>query len=439
MVLRCSLCAVLFAGIGAAQTAPSAAAVRPSILSPSTEVNRILPSWLTLGGQFRVRFEGYSGGGFGSSDDAYALTQLRLSVTIRPVSWLRFFGEGMDARALEKSPALPPYANTWDIRQGYAEAGDSEKGMFGLRAGRQELNFGDQRLIGASPWTNVGRVFDAVRGTVRYKGYRLDAFASSVVNATTDTWDHHLQGNNLHGLYGGIEKLIPNATLEPYILWRLQPRVKNEAGVVANMDEKVSGVRFVGKLPHGLDYGTEMVREFGGLGTDRIHAWAGHWVMGATAKAVPGARRLFAEYNYASGDKNPKDGDRGTFDQLYPSGHDKYGLADQVGWRNIKDIRLGLETKPLPRVGVAFEYNDWSLASATDALYVTAGAALARNTAGTAGTHVGQEADVIATWTPVKPVALSAGYGHIFPGEFLKNTTAGHSYSFPYMMAIWKF
>lgn len=435
------LCLAAVAAPGFSQTAtgvqgPSG---NPVVLSPSTELNNALPSWLSFSGQYRARFEGYTGGGYApNATDAYALSQLQLNVTIHPVSWLKFFGQGMDARAFEKAPALPPFQNTWDIRQAYIELGDSEKGTFGLRAGRQELAFGDQRLIGSSPWTNIERVFDAVRGTVRYDGYRVDVFTSSVVNAVTGTWDHHQQGNNLHGIYGGIEKLVPRATIEPYILWRVQPGVKNEAGVVAHLDEKVAGVRWVGKLPLGFDYGTEMVREFGSLGSDRIQSWAGHWVAGRTA-SVRFTPRVFGEFNYASGDKNPKDGIRGTFDQLYPSGHDKYGFADQVGWRNIKDTRAGIETKPRRNVTTTIEYNNWYLASATDALYVTAGTASFRSIAGTAGTHVGQEFDITATWTIFKPLVAGAGFGHIIPGEFLKKTTPGNPYNYPYAMFIWKF
>jgi hypothetical protein len=115
---------------------------------------------------------------------------------------------------------VPTFQNTWDIRQAYVELGNGEKQMFGLRVGRQEMNFGDQRLIGALNWTNSARTFDAARGTVRYKRYRLDLFAESVVNQVDVTWDHHQQANNLHGLYGGIEKLVPGATIEPYVLWR---------------------------------------------------------------------------------------------------------------------------------------------------------------------------------------------------------------------------
>lgn len=411
----------------------------PTWDSPSTEINKGLPSWLTFSGEYRARFEGYSGAGFApNATDDYLLSRLQLNLLIHPTPWLKIFGQGMDARSLEKSPAVPPYQNTWDIRQAYLELGDVSNRLFGLRAGRQELMYGDQRLIGNSAWTNAERVFDAVRGTFRYKGYRLDVFASSVVNAVTGTWDHHQQGNNLHGIYAGIDKLAPYITIEPYGYWRTQPGVKDEEGVVSKVNEKVGGVRIAGKLPRGFDYTAEMVREFGSLATDKIQSWAGHWVAGKTF-ATHWTPRVFGEYNFASGDQNPKDGIRGTFDQLYPSGHDLYGFADQVGWRNMKDTRAGVKVLPRPNVAVNFEYNNWYLDSATDALYNSAGTAGARSIAGTAGTHVGQEVDEYATWVIIKPLMVGAGIGHILPGEFLKNTTKGNPYTYPFMMAVWKF
>lgn len=215
--------------------------------------------------------------------------------------------------------------------------------------------------------------------------------------------------------------------------------MKNEEGIVANVDEKVTGIRWVGKVRGGVDYGTEMVKEFGGLGADRIRAWAGHWVVGETVKSAWSSPRVYAEFNHASGDKNSKDGIRGTFDQLYPTNHDKYGLSDQVGWRNINDFRTGLETKPYKKGTVSVEYNDWYLASRFDSMYNAMGTALFRSPTGVAGTHVGQELDVIATYIVVKPLVVSAGFGHIFPGEFLKNTTPGNAYNFPYIMFTYKF
>lgn len=422
-----------------AQTQAPAPPAPNAMFSPSGEINRGLPSWIRFGGEYRARFEGYTGAGFRpDTTDAYWLSRVRLDVTIQPVRWLKFYVQGQDARAIAKQPGQPPFENTWDIHQGYGELGDFEKGTYALRVGRQEINLGDQRLVGSSNWTNAARTFDAIRGTVNYHGWKFDVFAASVVNAVNDTWDHHQQGNNLHGLHGEITKLVPNTTIEPYVLWRLQPGVRSEAGVVSKLDEKVPGIRWVGRLPRGFDYQIEMVKELGSVGTDDVSAWAGHWVLGKTFK-TRWTPRPWIEYNYATGDADAKDGSRGTFDQLYPTAHEKYGLADQVGWKNIRDFRAGIDTKPQKNWTLTAEYNNWFLANRFDALYNTSSTALARSAAGTAGTHVGQELDVIATWSIAKPLQAGAGFGHIFPGEFLKNTTPGRSYNFPYVMFTYKF
>lgn len=416
----------------------------PAAFSPAAEVNRVLPSWLRFGGEYRGRFEGYSGGGFKpDTTDAYWLSRVRLNLTIRPVSWFRIYAEGQDARAIAKQPGQPPYENVWDIRQAFAELGDAEKGIFAVRVGRQEINYGDQRLVGSSNWTNTARTFDAVRAIANFAmpaaAVRLEVFAASVVNVVDDTWDHHQQGNNFHGIHGEVTKLVPGASIEPYVYWKLQPGLKNEAGAVARLDEKIPGIRWVGKLPVGFDYQLEMAKEVGSLGSDQIHAWAGHWVVGHSSPKVTLKPRFWAEYNYASGDRNAKDGTRGTFDQLYPTAHDKYGLADQVGWKNLRDLRTGVETVPAKHWTATLEYNDWHLASAFDALYNTSSTALARSATGTAGSHIGQELDLVANWTVSPSFQVGSGIGHIFPGEFLKKTTSGSGYTFPYVMFMYKF
>jgi len=183
----------------------------------------------------------------------------------------------------------------------------------------------------------------------------------------------------------------------------------------------------------------EMAKETGSLGSDKVSAWAGHWVLGRTLASVPLKPRPWIEYNYATGDANAKDGIRGTFDQLYPTAHDKYGLADQVGWKNIRDLRLGVETKPRKNWTATLEYNDWYLANAHDALYNTSSTAIARSANGTAGTHAGQELDLTATWSVFSSLQTGAGFGHIFPGEFLRKTTPGNAYTFPYVMLNYRF
>jgi hypothetical protein len=437
-----SLIALLVADVHAQQSAAAAKPLPPQSKRLSDYINDDLPRWLRFNGEYRARLEGIGGAGFRrDAADAYVLSRVRINTTLIPFTWLRAQFQGQDAQVMERNakPDGPPYEDTFDLRQAYIEIGNVEASRFGLRVGRQELAFGEQRLIGHLNWTNTARTFDAVRASYRHKDYRIDAFAASVVNLREGEFDKRTDGNNLHGVYAAFSTLIPNATVEPYILWRVARGLRSEAGTVAKLDFKTVGFRWAGKLPANFDYGAEVAGQSGSLGPDDVSAWAGHWVLGYTLAKVKTTPRLLAEYNYASGDANPADGRRGTFDQLYPTGHEKYGLADQVGWRNIHDVRSGAELKPVPKLSISGIYHSWWLADAHDGLYNAGGALLARFANGNAGRHVGEEADLQAVYALNGQVQLAGGYGHIFPGTFLKLATPGKSHNFSYAMVTYLF
>lgn len=410
--------------------------------TPTLEpLNNQLPHWLRFSGEERARLEGFAGGGFiAGNDDAYLLNRLRIDMTIIPTSWMKFRFETQDSREWWKNQTpAPPYQDTWDLRMAYVEFGDTESGEAALRVGRQGLAFGEERLIGNTNWQNTARSFDAARGTLHYGKFRLDAFAASVVVLHDGQVGESTGGNNIHGLYGSIANWLPSSTIEPYFFWRLSRGLRTEEGGLGKLDSKTSGVRWVGKLPKGFDYNTDFAIQRGSVGPDRVSAWAGHWVIGRTFAATAWTPRLMAEYNYATGDHNAKDGHIGTFDQLYPTAHDKYGLADQVGWKNIEHLRGGVEFKPAAKWGVSTKYSSYWLADSHDALYNTSSTALARRADGTAGRFVGQEIDATTMYTMSKEVQIGGGVGHLFPGTFLKNTTPHHAYTYPYLLLGYAF
>ena len=434
---------LLVASVAAQQAAPSTASA-PTAGNKllSDDVNGDLPSWLRFGAEYRARVEGFTGGAFKpNNEDAYLLSRLRINMLVVPTTWLKFGFQGQDSHVFWKNqnPAAPPYQDAMDLRQGYVEFGDVEKKAIGVRAGRQELAFGDERLIGNSNWTNTARSFDALRGTYHHGGFRLDLFASRVVKQQDGEFDWSTPGNNFYGAYGAIEKLIPNATIEPYFLWRRQSALKTETGTVGTMNFGTVGLRWVGKLPASWDYGLEIDRQDGSLGTDTIGAWAGHWVLGKTLATPYLHPRIAIEYNYASGDDNPKDGHRGTFDQLYATGHDKYGMDDQVGWKNIRDARLSFETKPGKKWSAIGRYNAWWLADSHDGLYNAASTLIVRVASGAAGRFVGQELDGALAYNLSRQFQFGGGFGHIFPGTFLNHATPGQSYNYPYASTTFVF
>ncbi len=407
----------------------------PMPLGPGGRLN----DWLTVRGEFRGRFEGVSGAAYKpDSSDGYMLDRFRLDALVTPTRRVRFAVQLQDARALGKvsGGSAVPFRDTVDLRLAYGEVGGDRTVV---RAGRQELAFGEQRLLGHLNWVNDARSFDGVRVTVARKPFKFDAFAASVVTIQADAFDRSGNGNRLYGFYGSSNAALRAATVEPYVLFRQSEGLALETGGVGDIHQVTIGTRVVGKLPHAFDYGVEMARQEGSVASDSISAWAGHWTAGRTFSASKIRVRPFVEYNYASGDRDPKDGSRGTFDQLYPTGHDKLGLADQVGWRNIAHVRSGVEIKPDPRWQLSSSYHNFWLASATDALYAASGAAVARMTSGAAGRHVGQEIDGQAVYTYSSQLQLAVGYAQLLPAAFLNATTPGESYRFTYVMATYVF
>jgi len=434
---------------GAALAQQPAADSSPSALDrkPSEYLNERLPAWLEFSGEFRLRWEESGISGVNNPEDSYLLARARFNLAIKPLPWLKFFGQSQDARALFSNVPHPmsPYQDTWDIRQAYVQLGDAKSGPIAVTAGRQEINLGDERLVGSSNWTNTARTFDAARLSLHHAGhhagFRLDAFASTVVDEHDQELNHHTKGNDLHGLYGGLDSVVPGATIEPYLLWRLAPLSLSgatEHGGRGKLNEKTAGVRWVGKLPDGFDYNVEMAKQFGSFGLDDIDAWAGHWIVGKKLASDKWQPRAFLEYNYASGDANPADGTRGTFDQLYPTAHAKYGLADQVGWRNIHDAHIGLDLKPATKFTITGGFHDYWLASARDGLYNSSGTLVARSANGSAGRHVGEELEIYGLYSLSKAISFGAGYGRLFTGAFLNRTTLGHDYNYAYTMLLWQ-
>jgi len=423
-----------------AQTAAPAAVQVVAKAPVFNRANERLPAWLRIRGEFRERMEGFDGLGFnGDREDLYWLTRVRFNTTVTASTVLSFQAQVQDARVARKTvgPTAAPFQAPFDLRQGFADIGNAAT-RFAARLGRQELVYGEQRLVGHVSWLNAARTFDAAKVTFRTNAFSVDAFGASVVRTLVDEFDRSGAGNRFAGAYATTTKLIPQWTVEPYLFWKRDENIRGELGALSELRHSTIGVRLVGKMPARLDYGVEMAMQRGTLGSEDVKAWAGHWQLRESLPG-PGLVKLTGEYNFASGDEDPADGVRGTFDQLYPTPHDKTGLADQIGWKNIHHARAGFEVTPIKAMPVSLNYHSWWLAESRDAVYNVGNASLGRIAVGAADRHVGQEVDVQITRAIVPQIQVAAGYAHIFTGAFLKQTTPGASYSHPYLMVTYVF
>ena len=443
------------AGPSAPTGAPRSAAASNSDAgwTPGTAINSWLPHWLRVSGEFRDRMEGHTAYGFKPGvNDEFDLTRVRLGLDFTPTSWFHAFVQARDSEAIGEGNAAhitTSMRDVFDLNQGYLEFRNGEKGWFGLKVGRQELQFGDQRLLGVSNWSNASRSWDAVRLTLGSDnvgpwlgniGAHLDVFAGSVVKNYYTSWDHVQAGRNLYGFNLALTKIVPKATIEPYVYLKTVPTVTAVDKTKGNERLYTSGVRFAGTIPGGFDYRLRYSRQSGHFADSSISAWAGYGVLGYT---IPGTRyqpRFSIEYNYASGNKAIGSPTVGTFDLLYPTTHQWDRITDLFGEANIRDLKPGFDFRPVRKLKVRFVYSDLHLASKYDSLYDTTGAALVKVPKGGAlSTHIGQETDVYGTYDVNKRLQIGAGFGHLIAGEFLKQNTRGASASYPYGFVDYNF
>lgn len=414
-----------------------------SWLFPVDKLDHALPPWIHLGGEYRLRYEGPINTGYTSTDDNFLLDRLRVVVGLRPKEWLTFLGEVQDSRIFfnHHIPNANPYQDTWTLWQGYAKLGRPREGWADGLAGRQVLSFGDERVIGPSDWLNVGRTFDVARVDLHHPGWEVAIFGSSVVPGSNTYLHRSIPGNNFYGVYGTFENIIPRAHFEPYVLWRVAPGKYALPETVGrgHLNEVTIGLHTKGDLPADFDYDLEFDGQTGSLGSSSLRAWAGFVAVGKSLPKVPRlAPRIFLEGNYASGTKDPTGRTWNTFDQLYPSNHDKYGFADQVGRRNLEQFRTGIEENVGTKWKFKQAFEGYWLATTHDNFYASSGAISVAAHPG-ASPHIGNEFDAVAEYLPNKGINMGFGYARLFSGQFLRTAALHQDYSYPYAYVEYNF
>ena len=131
---------------------------------------------------------------------------------------------------------------------------------------------------------------------------------------------------------------------------------------------------------------------------------------------------------------------RGTFDLLYPTTHQWRRVSDLFGQQNITDLKPGFDFRPTKKMRVYSVLSVLSLASRFDTLYDTTGAVLVKVPKGGAlSKDIGKEADVYGTYDVNSRLQIGAGFGHLYAGQFLKQTSPGGNSSYPYVFMDYHF
>ena len=125
-----------------------------------------VPKWVTFDGQLRGRTENQTSDDYISGNDQlYELTRVYGGMAIRPSEYLTGYIQFIDTHALglPLKYTLANMRDTFDDRQAYLEFHVKQ---YSIIAGRQELKYGGERLVGISDWTNNSRTWDGFLGRI---------------------------------------------------------------------------------------------------------------------------------------------------------------------------------------------------------------------------------------------------------------------------------
>ena len=370
-------------------------------------------AWLSTGIELRARSESYRNnlwGGADAPDDSY-LWLRAIPYADLHVGKLRAFVQPIVAYAVGMAPSVSPIDQSRvDLLQGFAQA---EIGPVTLRAGRQMLSLGTERIVGTRYGPNVPLAFDGARADVRIGQATVSLLAVKPVQSGLASFDD--APSDTKALWGAYAAL---PALDIYYLG-YRNRAARFGGITGRELRHSIGLRSHGKRGEWR-WNVEGLYQFGTYDGQRIAAWTLGTEVGRDFPALPLSPAATLRFSIVSGDRDPADGHLGTFNALFPKGK-YFGELSPVGPTNIVSVnpRMGFDLGGGVSASVAaMAY--WRY-SRGEGVYDIPGN-LIRAAGDSDARFIGKEAEMSVAWQVRPEWELSTSVSAFAPGAFIRQT-----------------
>lgn len=389
----------------------------------------------SFNGQIRHRTE-HDARDFDANDanSSFHLLRTRVGLNVAVASDVSAFIQIQDARLFGSENSnqgrgtLDGSAPALDFHQAYFKVTSIFDSPFTIQIGRQELAYGNQRLIGSVGWSNIGRSFDAGRLSFQSETATVDFFAAQLVGSGSLS-----TGQSLYGLYTTFSPADQH-TIDGFVIVDNNTREITEG---PDEGESMLGRYTVGTYVHGtpsaLDYELELIYQGGNMAAGEPATQqdiSAYLVSGALGYTFPSANkpRVGIQYTLLSGDESTTDNESNSFNTLFATNHKFYGFMDffpgSLSGQGLHNLTGSLSISPSNKLNFRIDVHQFTLAQSVS----TNGA-----------DNLGQEIDLTSSFKYNKQFSIQAGLSAFFPGEVTDSVRGEDTAYWLYLMTVVNF
>lgn len=304
-----------------------------------------------------------------------------------------------------------------------------------FRVGRMAYETTDRRFIARNEWRNTTNAFEGFRLNLGrdINDWELDLFGLQPVRRLQTRFDEANDHLWFFGAIGHWRKWSDIITIQPYYMGQKQTADPNGFTATNRLDREIHmpGFRAYGKVGSLFDFDVSYNHQLGYSGSLRQNA-QGYTVEVGRSFDYPWKPRLMGFYGYASGDRDPNDGEDNRFDRFF--GFARPWSADHyVIYENLKAPKIRMDLQPTPKLGFELTYAWYFLASKRDRMFDILNGNISntvkdpgfnRDRTGQSGDFAGHAFEGRIRYQVTPKINTVLGYTHFTAEDYVKNRIA---------------
>lgn len=329
-------------------------------------------TYLSFGGDIRFQYFYAKNENWGDGDqdkDGYVLSRYLFHSDLHVGKYFRAFVQLQSSAVGGRIDPSPVDANPLEVHQAFADfnfINEKNKKLI-VRAGRQELSYGSQRLVALRDGPNNRQSFDGLKLMTGKENMSADFFFTHYVVARDGIFDDKSnQDRQFWGSYLVFNKVPLIKNIDVYYLGYKRAKANFDDATGKEIRHSL-GTRIWGKSGNWR-YDGEAVYQFGDVAEKNINAWTASINGGYRFNTVKFHPEIGFKTELISGDKTKGDSKLQTFNPLFPRGA-YFGLASVIGPSNLIDIHPSISFEITKNIDWIIDYDMFWRYSGNDGIY----------------------------------------------------------------------